>query len=213
MTLAVLLAIASSVKSGEISQSVDFRYAEHDTYWSDYNQFDPVLGTLTRVDISVSGTFVSNDVAFFNTSRTDNVSFTAFVNNQVNTDAGSTVFTGGDSSPISLPPLGEAIIASDYMQPYSLFSSYSDVGPWIGTGSFAPFRFVGQQAFVILTGGADDPRITTQEMDDPAANITGSETVTYFFQPAVPEPSSLVLSATAAFVVTGAGYIKRKRGK
>jgi len=222
MTLAVLLAIASSAQSGEITQTVDFRFAEHDTYFSFFNQFDPTLGTLTRVDVAVSGTFTGYDVAFVNTSRTDTVSFNGFINAQLNTDAGSTDYSSTIAS--QLQPLGTVIESLNYpypgfYEPFSLLSSYSgaSAGPWIGTGVLAPFQTATNQyrSMIQINGYADDPRITTRAYDEPFANITGGETVTYFYQPVgtVPEPSTLMLSATAAIVLTGAGYIKRKRGK
>jgi hypothetical protein len=88
IALAVVLGIASATKADTIVQTADFHFATHGTMIGQYQQFDPRLGTLTEVGISVTGNFASEQIAFFNTSLTETVSFNGFVDDQLSTDAG-----------------------------------------------------------------------------------------------------------------------------
>jgi hypothetical protein len=200
IALVGLIVKVSPAEAGTIVQTASFSVALHNTTFGTYQQFDPKLGTLTSVEISVSGSYSSPQVAFLNTSLTDTVSYNGFVNTQLLTDAGPVEFNNAFSERLS--PGGESF--HDNAGFLSPFNSYSDVGFWIGTGTLETFQFAATFGSVFTFNfGADDPRINTSEFD-PNFLISGGETITYFFQPfGVPEPPSLVMFATAALVMIG----------
>ncbi|MBV8486874.1 MAG: choice-of-anchor E domain-containing protein [Planctomycetaceae bacterium] len=214
-TLAVLIAIAGPAKADTIVQTVYYLFAPHGTSLQEYQQFNPEFGTLTAVDISVSGNFTSQTVGFmnttFNTPSPETVSFNGSVDSTLVTDAGSQYFINSFSA--QLPPYG--VTSQSAGGPYDLSASYPSYPgggfpiQWIGTGTLAPSLY-GSPA----VGYADDPRISIETVAFPGAMgsvISGSETITYVYTPAgaIPEPSSLVLSGMAALLLTGAWWIAR----
>jgi hypothetical protein len=200
IALVGLIVNVGPVEAGTIVQTVSFSFALHNTHFGYYHQFDPTLGMLTSVEISVSASFSSETIAFQNATFFDTVSYNGFVDARLVTDAGSVEINNAFKEQLS--PQAESFhnTAGDY----NLFNSYSDVGFWIGNLLLAPFEFTPVGPKETLTFGADDPRINARFFSADFFFNTGGETITYFFQPfGVPEPPSLVLFATAALVLIG----------
>jgi hypothetical protein len=210
IAMGIFIGLASRADAGTIVQTVGFNFATHNTTYGIYQQFDygiyqqfdPSLGSLTEVDVTVSGgASVGNIATFINTSFSQTISFTGFTSFTVSTDAGfrgiMSLFTD------VLPPGSERF--EDAGGSFDLSTSYRDnLSSWIGTGQLTPFEFAAGAGPLLLgfQAESDNPNINiiinSNFPAEPA--IRGTETITYIFS-AVPEPSSLVMSGTAAFVL------------
>jgi hypothetical protein len=77
IAMGIFIGLASRADAGTIVQTVGFSFATHGTTYGIYQQFDPSLGSLTEVDVTVSGgASVGNISTFINTSSNQTISFT-----------------------------------------------------------------------------------------------------------------------------------------
>ena len=206
MTIVVLVVLTGGAHAGSIVQTVSFQFQQADSNFSYFQQFDPALGTLTAVEISVSA--IGTGPHYLLSDETDQpISFTATFTGAWRTDAGSLPFNVVE--PLYLPP---GII--DEINPVStgidLSATYaSNLGFWIGTSELGPFEYSGSISGgppLVIQASVDNPNI---EIDPRASweTLIGTETVTYLFS-TVPEPPSSRMLGTAAFILAG-GFLLR----
>lgn len=177
-------------------------------------QFDPSLGTLTEVDLTLASTTSAGVISFQNTApvpttgtlgvgatvtvtapssltatavplQEASFSVTANVNPPIN-------FTGSDAFTVS----GGSGSASDTSSLYSAFT------PYIGLGTFAVDGASSLQT-LLSTDGGYGPTAPS------AGETSGEVTVTYVYT-AVPEPTSVVLLGLGAMGLLWAARRQRK---
>jgi hypothetical protein len=202
--LFVLYGPVGGAQAGTIVQSVNFHFAEAGTNFDYFWGFDPSLGTLSEVDVRVSGDAGLSAISVFNTSNNPQ-NFNTFASFTLGTDAGptrimsSTRFENIPSGQIFL--FGETTAGS-----FDLSASYRDnLRPWIGLGYLSPFYLAFYSSGGVITNlqvGSDNPNILINT-SGALIGLDGTETVTYIFRAfgAVPEPSSLVMSGTAVLLL------------
>ena len=213
---ALLLACAvGTAQAGSLTQTLSAPAATvptSDTFL--FNQFNPSLGTLTSVDLSLTSNIVA-DVSVLNSLTTAQ----GFTNAMASVPFG---VTGPDGISFSLtastpgqssPPLAPVAAGADVALPGSAvtasvattLSSPGEIASYIGTG-------INDLAFV-FTVGAGTFSITAANGVFVSGSATADATVvlTYNYTSAtVPEPSSAILAAIGIVGVAALGHRRRR---
>ena len=190
LMLAILLALGSRTTAGTIVQTAAYHFADNDTSFQYYNQFNPSLGKLLDVTIQSQGDVGSGLLTFINSTAVDQT-FNGSVSFLLSTDGGSTYVSNAFT--LTLAP-GESVKEGVSLA-YDLSQSYANTSLWVGTGQLGANEF-GLSPFLGLSGTSDNPNITISSfVDTGMASMTGVETVTYLY--GVPEPPSFTLMVTS----------------
>jgi hypothetical protein len=212
LKLAVVAAIGFSglVHADTITQTVSFSLSDSTTTPGStegslvFDQFDPLLGSLTTVLIRLGSPSTHVDYSMFSVGMGDSSYQDAVVITTV-------TFPGGTPFPFPTGPFAQTCIKFDgtdcihaevHTSDFSLSTQYptSFVGPFIGTGN------IGLDLSVLATV---TPLCDTCIVKG-TANWSGDAVMTYVYNPAapsqsVPEPSSIFLAGT------GISYVIARR--
>jgi hypothetical protein len=214
MTTVALVVLTGGAHAGSIVQTASFQFAEADTMVGTFLQFNPALGTLTGVEISVSGTATGPDYTF--TNPTDQpITFTLTTSGTQWTDAGPLPFNISVPSFLLLPPTNRPTVpVSVPVGPIDSSATYlSNLGFWIGTGGLQPFDYAVEQLAhgppLELQVSADNPNVVVNFFGTEDQTTIGTETITYLFSSPVPEPPSSHMLGTAVLILAGAFWFAR----
>lgn len=203
LKLAVVAAIGLSglVRADTITQTVSFSLSDSTVTPGSaaeslvFNQFDPLLGSLTTVQIRLGSPSTHLEYSLFSVGMGDSSYQDALVTTTV-------TFPGGTPFPLTTGPFAQTCIKLDgtecihaevHTNSLSLSTQYpaSLVGPFIGTGN------IGFDISVLATVTPLCDMCTVKG----TANWSGDAIMTYTYDPAapppsVPEPSSIFLVGT-----------------
>lgn len=202
------LGLGGDAVAGSIVQTVRFSFAEHGTSFGGYAQFDPALGPLLEVDIAFAGT-----------GRTSTYTFR-------NQTAAAITFGGSIALDFTLGIGPGAMIRSSFVEtlaafqvdtsPHSASASFSQseahlassqsLAAWIGAGFRGP-----DISPINRSGTADAAGIMVSSLDD--WSLAGTETVTYIYGAAIPEPSSIWMLGIGLLLVPHQGMNSRRRNR
>jgi hypothetical protein len=211
MTVVVLVGLTGGAHADSIVQTTPFRFQEADTMPGQFLQFNPALGTLTAVEISVSGTATGPDYTFENPTDQP-ITFTLTSSGTFWTDAGPLPFS--ISVPFSVPPTNNPTVPiSVPVGPIDSSATYlSNLGFWIGTGGLQPFNYAVEQLahgpFLDLQVSVDNPNVVVNFFGTEDETTIGTETITYLFISSVPEPPSSHMLGTAVLILAGAFLVR-----
>ena len=214
MTVVAFVVLTGGAHADSIVQTVSFRFQEANTMPGSFLQFNPALGTLTAVEISVSGTATGPDYTFRNPTDQP-ITFTLTTSGTFWTDAGPLPFSISAPSFLLLPPTNRPTVpvSVPVPSPFDLSATYlSNLGFWIGTGSLEPFNYAVEQLahgpFLDVQVSADNPNVVVSFFGTEDSTTIGTETITYLFIPSVPEPPSSHMLGTAVFILAGAFLVR-----
>jgi hypothetical protein len=214
MTVVAFVVLTGGAHAGSIVQDTFFQYREHNTELGSFQQFNPALGTLTGVEISVSGTATGPDYTFENPTDQP-ITFTATSYGTLWTDAGPLPFHIS-SGPWFLPPTNSPTVpfCVPVVSPFDSSVTYlSNLGFWIGTENPQPFQYAVEQLahgpFLESQLSADNPNVVVNFFGTEDQTTIGTETITYLFISSVPEPPSSHMLGTAVFILAGAFWSAR----
>jgi hypothetical protein len=216
--LAVLFCTAGSVQAA--IESFSFSYGPEGVpqvshVVGNLPLFDPALGTLTEVDLTLTSTTSAGHIAFENT---------AGVPTDVTLGIGATVMVSGlgglAATAVPLQIGSGSVTAFDGTLDYAGTSSFSVTGgtgtdsgtgsltsgavvPYIGVGTFAVNGTSSLQTFLSTSGGFGPT--------SPSAGVTsGTVSVAYIYTAVAPEPTSVVMFGVGAVGVLLAARRRRK---
>jgi hypothetical protein len=230
LTLGILMGLDNRANAASIVQGVTYHLAEHGTNYGYYDQFNPNLGTLLDVMIQCQGEICVSDafefinlISIFSNHTPVDQTFTGSVNFRENTDGGST--NGSNSFTLTLAPgqyVNEGVSGA-----YDLSTTYGNNPFWVGTRVLRPDSYYNSQinfsGDFSLSASSNNPNIfiDSAPYGDPYAfaSDTGTETVTYLYQPAgyvpeppagyVPEPPTYMMLGTACLLLLAVRYSLR----
>jgi hypothetical protein len=209
MTVVAFVVLTGGAHAASIVQTASFQFQEANTNFGSFQQFNPALGTLTGVEISVSAVGTGPEYFVFNPTDQP-ITFMLTISGAWRTDAGAVPINSVES--MTLPPnlLGQLFgVGSSAID---LSATYlSNLGFWIGTGGISPFEYSSQLSGgppLVLQVSADNPNIQLS-VDSSFETLIGTETITYLFISSVPEPPSSHMLGTAVLILAGAFWSAR----
>jgi hypothetical protein len=207
LLLLLCLGLAGPSGAATIVQEVGIHFAEHGAHFGVYQPFDPSLGPLDQVVITITGTAQSGDFAF--TNRSDSpVTFTGTIGLRFDAAGQPVNFTSTFTE--TLPPDIEDAPHAGVEGGFSVTSyNYAPAGV---TGNLPLLPDIYFPSGMLDYASVSDPRITVSVNPLEEERLDAVETVTYVYgvgATLLPEPPSLVLLGTA--VVAGIGFTLRRR--
>ncbi len=212
MTTCLCLAVVLSTLGGTIVQTTGFHEDNHNPLVGSYNQFNPALGPLNEVVTTVTlnpyGIDGTGNAYFLTNQGAVAISFHATIWGTADTDGGKWESIN-NQVPMTLGAFSQSLVF-----PIDVPKSFqttqirtSNLSGYIGTGQLLTGAMDpgGNQELVSV----DDFRVSVRPQS--ALNITGIETVTYYYGSsfAVPEPASVVGMALGLAVVAGMAWRRR----
>lgn len=174
-----------------------------------FDQFDPLLGTLTEVDISLSSTLTGSLTVIGSESSTNSATGT-WAAGVTLTMPGGFSFTDSQTVPLSCGPFfctmtNSAISFAEDASPQAVAGSLAG---YIGNGTFTGDLGLNLTISANNNGAGAAQAYGSATWDPPVKGVT----VTYIFTPAVvptaPEPSTLALLGMSA--AAGWGFARRR---
>ena len=170
-----------------------------------YTQFNPALGVLHEVDITISGNASSNRF-FFTNSTSSPITFNASIELELGLAESRAVALTSTFSE-TLDPFHRDSSSWSASGPISASASYTatanNLDYWIGTLTLNPDVNLGP---VFAT--VSDPGIAVAQIAY-GQSIMGTESVTYIYGLVVPEPASVVMLSFGLVGVAGMTWYRR----